>query len=203
MPFAPAAAAPRRDPVRLRREDDGDAASATARAPARLHQGRPGSRRRVAPAADRAQADMSKRSADAMAARALRVLASLRFRTSRSMNRSGFRRSSRPGHVPRPHRPMDPPRDEAYEAVAAVPARGHPAGDGHRRSQSHGPGRSARALGIARDGDLAVDGRELEQMPEQDLRRDSRAHLRLRPRASGAKAPHRRSLPGRAATSSR
>ena len=30
----------------------------------------------------------------------------------------------------------------------------------------------ARALGIARDGDLAVDGRELEQMPEQDLAAD-------------------------------
>ncbi|OIQ81528.1 calcium-transporting ATPase 1 [mine drainage metagenome] len=30
----------------------------------------------------------------------------------------------------------------------------------------------ARSLGIARDGDRAVDGRELEEMPEQDLRAD-------------------------------
>ncbi len=64
---------------------------------------------------------------------------------------------------------MDPPRDEVKAAVAECRAAGiRPVmvtGD-HKITGLA----IARTLGIARDGDLAVDGRELEQMPEQDLR---------------------------------
>ena len=66
---------------------------------------------------------------------------------------------------------MDPPRDEVRAAVAACQRAGiRPVmvtGD-HKATGLA----VARALGIAREGDLAVDGRELEQMPEQDLRHD-------------------------------
>ncbi len=64
---------------------------------------------------------------------------------------------------------MDPPRDEVKAAVAECRAAGiRPVmvtGD-HKLTGLA----IARTLGIAREGDLAVDGRELEQMPEQDLR---------------------------------
>lgn len=64
---------------------------------------------------------------------------------------------------------MDPPRDEVRAAVAECLRAGiRPVmvtGD-HKATGLA----VARALGIAREGDLAVDGRELEQMPEQDLR---------------------------------
>jgi magnesium-transporting ATPase (P-type) len=64
---------------------------------------------------------------------------------------------------------MDPPRDEMKAAVAECRAAGiRPVmvtGD-HKITGLA----IARTLDIARDGDLAVDGRELEQMPEQDLR---------------------------------
>jgi magnesium-transporting ATPase (P-type) len=66
---------------------------------------------------------------------------------------------------------MDPPRDEVKVAVQECQRAGiRPVmvtGD-HKATGLA----VARALGIARDGDLAVDGRELEQMPEQDLRAD-------------------------------
>ena len=64
---------------------------------------------------------------------------------------------------------MDPPRDEVKAAVAECRDAGiRPVmvtGD-HKITGLA----IARTLGIARDGDLAVDGRELENMPEQDLR---------------------------------
>ncbi|MBL9168818.1 MAG: HAD-IC family P-type ATPase [Verrucomicrobiales bacterium] len=64
---------------------------------------------------------------------------------------------------------MDPPRDEVKAAVAECRDAGiRPVmvtGD-HKITGLA----IARTLGIARDGDLAVDGRELELMPEQDLR---------------------------------
>jgi Ca2+-transporting ATPase len=64
---------------------------------------------------------------------------------------------------------MDPPRDEVKAAVAGCRDAGiRPVmvtGD-HKVTGLA----IARLLGIARDGDLAVDGRELEAMPEQDLR---------------------------------
>ncbi|MBS1718294.1 MAG: HAD-IC family P-type ATPase [Armatimonadetes bacterium] len=63
---------------------------------------------------------------------------------------------------------VDPPREEARAAVEECRAAGiRPVmvtGDHKATGIS-----VARALGIARDGDLAVDGRELEAMPEQDL----------------------------------
>ena len=64
---------------------------------------------------------------------------------------------------------MDPPRDEVKAAVAECRDAGIRAvmvtGDHKITGLS-----IARTLGIARDGDIAVDGTELEQMPEQDLR---------------------------------
>ena len=66
---------------------------------------------------------------------------------------------------------MDPPREEMAETVAACRSAGiRPVmvtGD-HKTTGLA----IARMLGIARDGDRAVDGWELERMPEQDLRRD-------------------------------
>jgi magnesium-transporting ATPase (P-type) len=63
---------------------------------------------------------------------------------------------------------MDPPREEVKAAVAECRVAGiRPVmvtGD-HKATGLA----IARMLGIARDGDLAVDGRELEAMPEQDL----------------------------------
>ena len=64
---------------------------------------------------------------------------------------------------------MDPPRQEVAVAVAQCVAAGiRPVmvtGD-HKATGLA----IARALGIARDGDFALDGAELEQLPEQDLR---------------------------------
>jgi Ca2+-transporting ATPase len=48
----------------------------------------------------------------------------------------------------------------------------------------------ARELGIAREGDRAVDGPELERMGEAELR-DAAARRRVRARAAGAEAAHR------------
>ena len=66
---------------------------------------------------------------------------------------------------------MDPPRDEVRAAVEECQKAGiRPVmvtGD-HKATGLA----VARTLGIARDGDRAVDGAELEQMPEQDLRAD-------------------------------
>jgi len=66
---------------------------------------------------------------------------------------------------------MDPPREEVKAAVAECQAAGiRPVmvtGD-HKTTGLA----IARQLGIAKESDRAVDGLELEQMPEQDLRRD-------------------------------
>jgi Ca2+-transporting ATPase len=65
---------------------------------------------------------------------------------------------------------MDPPRDEVKDAVAECQQAGiRPVmvtGD-HKVTGLA----VARKLGIARDGDQAVDGRELEEMPDEELRR--------------------------------
>ena len=66
---------------------------------------------------------------------------------------------------------MDPPRDEVKAAVAEC------RNAGIRPVMVTGDHKAtglavARALGIAQEGERAVDGRELEEMPEQDLRHD-------------------------------
>ena len=64
---------------------------------------------------------------------------------------------------------MDPPRDEVRDAVAEC------RDAGIRPVMVTGDHKTtglavARTLGLARAGELALDGRELEQMPEEDLR---------------------------------
>lgn len=94
----------------------------------------------------------------AMAARALRVLAVAEIPDDTLDDSAGFAqfqgRAVFLGLVGQ----MDPPRDAGIRAVMVT-------GDHKITGLS-----IARTLGIARDGDIAVDGTELEQMPEQDLR---------------------------------
>jgi Ca2+-transporting ATPase len=105
----------------------------------------------------------------AMAARALRVLAVAEIPDDTLDDSAGFAqfqgRAVFLGLVGQ----MDPPRDEVKAAVAECRDAGIRAvmvtGDHKITGLS-----IARTLGIARDGDIAVDGTELEQMPEQDLR---------------------------------
>ena len=109
--------------------------------------------------------------AAAMAARALRVLAVAEVADCALDDSAGFAQfQGRPTFLGLLGQ-MDPPRDEVRAAVTACQRAGiRPVmvtGD-HKATGLA----VARALGIARDGDLAVDGRELEQMPEQDLRHD-------------------------------
>ena len=107
--------------------------------------------------------------AAAMATRALRVLALAEVPDFALDDAAGFAqfkgRAIFLGLVGQ----MDPPRDEARVAVAECQRAGiRPVmvtGD-HKATGLA----VARALGVAREGDLAVDGRELEQMSEQDLR---------------------------------
>ncbi len=107
--------------------------------------------------------------ASALGARALRLLAVAELNEAALEEAAGFAqfkgRATFLGLVGQ----MDPPRDEVKAAVAECRAAGiRPVmvtGD-HKLTGLA----IARTLGIARDGDLAVDGRELEQMPEQDLR---------------------------------
>jgi Ca2+-transporting ATPase len=63
---------------------------------------------------------------------------------------------------------IDPPRPEAEEAVARCRAAGiRPVMvTGDHKATGHA---IAKALGIARDGDAAIDGRELEQMTDAEL----------------------------------
>jgi Ca2+-transporting ATPase len=107
--------------------------------------------------------------ADAMAGRALRVLAVADVADAELDDGGGFEqfrgRAVLLGLVGQ----MDPPRVEVKAAVAECQAAGiRPVmvtGD-HK-----GTGLAiARMLGIARAGDRAVDGRELERMPEPELR---------------------------------
>ena len=105
----------------------------------------------------------------AMAARALRVLAVAEIPDDTLDDSAGFAqfqgRAVFLGLVGQ----MDPPRDEVKAAVAECRDAGIRAvmvtGDHKITGLS-----IARTLGIARDGDIAVDGTELEQMPEQGLR---------------------------------
>jgi magnesium-transporting ATPase (P-type) len=109
--------------------------------------------------------------AAAMGARALRVLAVAEVSDFALDDSAGFAQFQGRATFLGLLGQMDPPRDEVRAAVAECQRAGiRPVmvtGD-HKATGLA----VARALGIAHDGDLAVDGRELEQMPEQDLRHD-------------------------------
>ena len=121
------------------------------------------------PVADRTQADMLHRAADAMAAQALRVLAFAEVRSASGESAHRFDafagQVSFLGLVGQ----LDPPRDEAYEAVEQCRAAGiRPVmvtGDHKATGQAIGA-----MLGIVAFGDESVDGRELDQMSEAELR---------------------------------
>jgi len=106
----------------------------------------------------------------ALATRALRLLAVAEISDSALDDTAGFAqfngRATFLGLIGQ----MDPPRDEVTLAVRECQQAGiRPVmvtGDYKATGLA-----IARTLGIARDGDLAVDGRELEQMSDQDLRR--------------------------------
>jgi len=104
-----------------------------------------------------------------MAARALRLLAVAEVEEAVLDDQAGFAQFAGQAVLLGIIGQMDPPRDEVRAAVAACRAAGiRPVmvtGD-HKITGLA----IARSLGIARDGDLAVDGRELELMPEQELR---------------------------------
>ena len=104
-----------------------------------------------------------------LAAQALRVLAVAEVRDMTLDEKAGFEpfrgRLQFLGLLGQ----IDPPRDEVKNAVAECRAAGiRPVmvtGDHKATGMA-----IATALGISRPGDIAMDGSELEQMPEQDLR---------------------------------
>jgi Ca2+-transporting ATPase len=106
--------------------------------------------------------------ADRMAARALRVLAVGMVDQAEIDGHTGFEgfrdRVTLLGLVGQ----IDPPRSEVKDAVARCREAGIKpvmvTGDHKATGQA-----IARELGIAQDGDMAVDGRELEQMSDADL----------------------------------
>lgn len=105
------------------------------------------------------------------ASRALRLLAVAEIADSRLDPEVGFEQFAGRAVLLGVVGQMDPPREEAHAAVAECRAAGiRPimvTGD-HKVTGLA----VAKALGIAREGDRAVDGAELERMPEQDLRND-------------------------------
>jgi len=107
--------------------------------------------------------------ADAMAARALRVLAFAVVEDDVLDPEAGFDALAGRAHLLGLAGQIDPPREEVKAAVAECRAAGiRPVmvtGD-HKLTGLA----IARELGIARDGDRAVDGAELERMNEVDLR---------------------------------
>ncbi|WP_341920571.1 HAD-IC family P-type ATPase [Polaromonas sp. YR568] len=107
--------------------------------------------------------------ADAMAARALRVLAFAVVEDDVLDPEAGFDVLAGRAHLLGLAGQIDPPREEVKAAVAECRAAGiRPVmvtGD-HKLTGLA----IARELGIARDGDRAVDGAELERMNEADLR---------------------------------
>ncbi len=117
---------------------------------------------------DEAQRRAAETAGEAMGAGALRVLAAAEFSDGALEPEKDFAQFGRQlvflGLVGQ----MDPPRDEVQQAVQECRDAGiRPVmvtGD-HKVTGLA----IARALGIARERDLAVDGRELEQMSEQDL----------------------------------
>lgn len=121
-------------------------------------------------AADGAAAVQAARTAaEAMAERALRVLAFAMVQDDPLDADAGFAALAGRAHLLGMVGQMDPPREEVKSAVAECRAAGiRPVmvtGD-HKLTGLA----IARALGIAREGDRAVDGDELERMNETDLR---------------------------------
>ncbi len=107
-------------------------------------------------------------SAEAMAARALRVLAVARVDDDPLDAADGFDALAGRAHLLGLIGEIDPPRDEAGPAVAAC------RGAGIRPVMVTGDHKLtglaiARRLGIARDGDLALSGEELERLNEAEL----------------------------------
>ena len=111
----------------------------------------------------------ARRAADAMAARALRVLAFAEVEGRRLDTREGFDGLAGRARLLGLVGEIDPPRDEARAAVAECRAAGiRPVmvtGD-HKLTGLA----IAQQLGIAQPGDRAIDGVELERMGEADLR---------------------------------
>lgn len=107
--------------------------------------------------------------AGAMGLRALRLLAVAEVDGSTLDETSGFAQFKGKATFLGLVGQMDPPREEVKLAVAQCRDAGiRPVmitGD-HKITGLA----VARTLGIARDGDMAMDGRELDKMPEQDLR---------------------------------
>jgi magnesium-transporting ATPase (P-type) len=111
----------------------------------------------------------AREAADAMAAQALRVLAFAVVEDDPLDPATGFDALAGKARLLGLAGQIDPPRDEARTAVADCRAAGiRPVmvtGD-HKLTGLA----IARALGIAREGDRAIDGPELERMGEADLR---------------------------------
>ena len=121
---------------------------------------------------DAARLRAARTAADAMAARALRVLAFARVDEGAALDGdAGFDALAGRSVLLGLAGEIDPPRDEARVAVAACRDAGmRPVmvtGD-HKLTGLA----IARELGIAREGDRAVDGAELECMGEADLREE-------------------------------
>jgi len=111
----------------------------------------------------------ARRAAETMAARALRVLAFAVVQDDPLDADAGFAALAGRAHLLGMVGQMDPPREEVKAAVAECRAAGiRPVmvtGD-HKLTGLA----IARALGIARESDRAIDGDELERMNETDLR---------------------------------
>jgi Ca2+-transporting ATPase len=124
---------------------------------------------RLCPAADAAFAQQARIAANAMAARALRVLAFGTLDDLPLEPAAGFDAFAGRVRLLGLVGEIDPPREEARGAVAECRAAGiRPVivtGD-HKLTGLA----IARELGIAREGDRAVDGAELERMGEAELR---------------------------------
>lgn len=117
----------------------------------------------------REQADALHRAAEAMAAEALRVLAFAEVRDFEGDTPRNFEAFAGRIAVLGLVGQLDPPRDEAYEAVAQCRAAGiRPVMvTGDHKATGHAIGAM---LGIVGPGDEAVDGRELDRLSDDELR---------------------------------
>lgn len=134
-----------------------------------LIKGAPEAVLRLLPAAEAALARDARDVADAMATRALRVLAFAEVDDDALIEATGFEALAGRAHLLGLIGQIDPPREEVKVAVAECRVAGiRPlmvTGD-HKLTGLA----IARELGIAREGERAVDGLELERMNESELR---------------------------------